>query len=487
LGNIAKKVADQVNAVRSVQNHAVVDYAERGTAIKSQSFAHVAGCQAFQVGALGNFPYYWCDPRNLKFNEKTYKWISAGLMANSSPVELDQPFTNDFISVLSKVSYSLSSEDQAMLVRKAEEVRNQQGALLKAWRDAFGNIPVASDGKEPIDIVIDKITQDWASPPTDLQALQNTPNLSRKLNKIPPSGMAVLPDLINYLNALQSKSSLINATSKNQYYLQRALEAVQSPSLENGALETNTGLLRPAYFVSTPLEDILHGLNSTDQSNTVKYKMSVLRDSSTQCSVSLTSFGAPDRVPISDFLTIETGDGQDLFKDYIVDGSEPAQIELTFMGVTTVNFGPVDFSMTDTKHWYWISPINQAIANEGKDISGFKFLPKPQIEFARTGPFGFLTGVTIAKKASLTISSKSGNRKQIADAIKASPSVRLKFLKTPISTGVTDSPKYDIALSTLSRDACVVVNLNPSSEHAADSLDSTAFVLCVQTRYPSAG
>jgi hypothetical protein len=235
------------------------------------------------------------------------------------------------------------------------------------------------------------------------------------------------------------------------------------------------------------LEDILHGLNSTDQSNTVKYKMSVLRDSSTQCSVSLTSFGAPDRVPISDFLTIETGDGQDLFKDYIVDGSEPAQIELTFMGVTTVNFGPVDFSMTDTKHWYWISPINQAIANEGKDISGFKFLPKPQIEFARTGPFGFLTGVTIAKKASLTISSKSGNRKQIADAIKASPSVRLKFLKTPISTGVTDSPKYDIALSTLSRDACVVVNLNPSSEHAADSLDSTAFVLCVQTRYPSAG
>jgi hypothetical protein len=214
--------------------------------------------------------------------------------------------------------------------------------------------------------------------------------------------------------------------------------------------------------------------------------MSVQRNSSTDCSV-VTNFGTPDSLPISDFLTIETQNGQDLFKNNIIAGTEQAKIDLTFMGITTVNFGPADFLMAEMKNWYWIVPINQAIANEGKDISGFKFLPKPQIDFAQTGPFGFLTSVTISKKASLTITGKCENCKEITEAIQASPSVRMKFLKTPLSTHLNDSAKYNTQLSTQNRDSSFVLNLSPSSEHDSDSLDSTAFVLCVQTKYPSAG
>ncbi|MGD8911168.1 MAG: lamin tail domain-containing protein [Candidatus Thiodiazotropha sp.] len=485
LGHIAEKVAAHANHVRSERNRAERKYSVLGATIDYQSQSYIK-CQAFQVGSLGNFPYYWYDPRNIKFNEKTYKWISAGLKAYSLPVELDQPFTNQFIAALSKVSYSLSSKDKEALARMTHEVLTRQGALLKAWISALGKIPERTDGMEPIDAIIDKITQSWALPPTNLKELQTTRDLRGRLNKIPASGMAVLPALADYLNALQSTISLTNATNMNQSYLEQALKAVQYPSLSNGAIETNDGLLRPAYLVSTPLEAILQGLNSEDLNNTLTYNMSVQRNSSTDCSVVINS-GTPDRLPISDFLTIETEDGLDLFKNNIIAGAEPAKANLSFMGITTVYFGPADFSMAEMKNWYWMFPINQAIANEGKDISGFKFQPKPQIDFAQTGPFGFLTGVTISKKASLTITGKCENCKEITEAIQESPSVRMKFLKMPLSTHLNDSAKYNIHLSTQNRDPSFVLNLSPSSEHDRDSLDSTAFVLCVQTKYPSAG
>jgi hypothetical protein len=479
-------MAAHANHLRAAQTQAVPRRAVLGAAMDQHVQSFSMQCQAFQVGALGNFPYYWQDPTNLKFNPKTYKWISAGLKACSSPVELDQPFTNHFIAALSKVCYSLSMKDKALLGHMPREVLTRQGALLETWQAAFGALPVRTGDMEPIDIIINKIVLTWASPPTNLEELQITQDLTTRLNRTPASGMAVLPALANYLNALQSTISLINSTTMNRGYLQKALAALQSPSLSNGAIETSDGRLRPAYTVSTPLDEILRGLNAADPAQSLTYRMSVQRSSPSDCSVVI-NFGDPDRVPIGEFLTIETQDGQDLFKNHVLAGTEPAQIELTFMGITTVNFGPVDFSLADMKNWYWTVPINQAIANEGKDITGFKFSPKPQMEFTQAGPFGFLTAVTISKKASLTITGQYGKHKEIAEAIQASPSVRLKFLNTPISTDVNDSPKYDISLSSKIRDDAVAINLNPSPEHAGDSLESTAFVLCVQTKYPSAG
>jgi hypothetical protein len=485
LGNIAEKLAAHAKQVRSARSHAVAKPSLLGVATDHHPQFYAMECQAFQVGSLGNFPYYWYDPTNLKFNEKTYKWISAGLKAHSLPVELDQPFTNQFIAALSKVYYTLSKKDQEALARMEQVLRTQQGALLKKWQDTFHALPERTDDMAPIDAIINEITQTWASPPTNLTELQITQGLSSRLNNMPSGGDALLPTLANYLNALQSSISLVNATTMNQSYLQQALSAVQAPSLSNGAIETSDGLIRPAYSVNTPLDEILQGLNSTDLSNTLTNKMSVQRNSLTDCSV-MTNSSAPDRVPISDFLTIETLDGLDLFKTHVIAGTEPAEIDLTFMGITTVHFGPADFSMANMRNWYWMVPINQAIANEGQDVSGFKFRPKPQIDFAKAGPFGFLTSVTISKKASLTITSKSDKCKEIAEAIKTSPSVRLKFLNRPISMGVNDSPKYDITLAEKAGDTLVEINLNPSAEHARDSLESTAFVICVQTKYPSA-
>ncbi|MCU7917553.1 MAG: lamin tail domain-containing protein [Candidatus Thiodiazotropha sp. (ex Epidulcina cf. delphinae)] len=485
LGNIAKKLAAHANAVMSEQNGSAADFSGPGSSSSIESDAVFKEFQAFQVGSLGNFPYYWENPGNLKFNEKTYNWISASLKANAFPVQLSQPFTNLYISALSKVSYSLSAADQAKLDQAQRDVMDQQGALLKAWQAVYGAVPAGTGELEPIDIIINQITQTWASPPTTLDQLQKAHDINSVLNKVPASGKPILPTLVNYLNALQSSLSLVNAATMDRGYLEHALAAVQHPTAANGALETSDGRMKPAYDVSTPLKEILDGLNSTDKSRTLTFKMSVVRASPTEYSVEING-GTTEKVPIVDFLSIETKDGADLFHDKIVTGTDPTEVDATFMGVTTVYFGPVYFLKAVPEYWYWVSPIRDAMMNDGKDVSGFKFSPNPQIDFAKSGPFAFLTGVVISKKVSLTITSKRANYKTVARDIQALPSAHLKFLGMPMGATMDGSSKHETLVTTNDDDASVVINFEPSPEVAGDSIESTAFVLGVQTDYPTA-
>ncbi|MES9852567.1 MAG: hypothetical protein ABW170_12145 [Candidatus Thiodiazotropha sp. L084R] len=440
--------------------------------------------QAFRVGSLGNFPYYWQNPTNLKFNEKTYHWISAGLKANTFPIQQSQPFTNLYISALSKVNYSLSNSDQTKLNQTQQNIIRQQGAVLEAWQSAFGTIPAQTEDLEPIDIIIYKIIQTWASPPITLEQLQTSHDINGILNKVPMSGKSILPILVNYLNALQSSVTLINATTMSRGYLQQALAAVQNPITSNGAMETSDGLIKPAYRVSTPLKNILESLNSTDKSRIVTLKMSVARASQNEYSVEMNG-GMIETIPMADYLSIDMDDGVDLFQSMLAADSDSAKVDATFNGVTTVHFGPANFSKAIPLNWYWISPIKDALKNGEKDISGFKFSPCPQIDFSKTGPFAFLTGVVISKRVSLKITSKCINYKTIARNIKALGNVHLNFLGMPMGTVIDGTSKHQATASTNDSDSSVSIHFEPPLEVTGDSIESTAFVLGVQTEYPT--
>lgn len=481
-GNIAKQLATRTNAVILKQKRS------RTPHIASRQLAGAktitATFQPFRVGSLGNFPYYWQHPANLTFNAKTYRWISASLRANTYPIQLSQPFTNLYISALSKVNYSLSNSDQSKLNQAQSNIINQQGSLLKAWQAAYGTIPARTETQEPIDIVIDTITQTWAAPPITLTQLQTSHDINGLLNNVPMSGKSILPVLVNYLNALQSSVSLVNAATMNRGYLQQALTAVQKPSMTNGALQTSDGGIKPAYRVNTPLDTILRSLNSTDTTNIVTLNMSVVRSTENRYSVDMND-GTTETLPMSDFLSIHGEDGVDLFKSIFASDSDKAIVNATFKGVTTIHFGPAYFSSADKTNWYWIPPIKQALENGDKDISGFKFSPKPQIDFSNTGPFCFLTGVVISKRVSLKITAKCANYKSIAKQIESMDSTHLNFLGMPMGSTRDDSTGHQASVSTNDKETSLSINFEPSREITADSIDSTAFVLGVQTNYPT--
>ena len=440
--------------------------------------------QPFTVSALGNFPYYWQDPRNLEFNSKTYRWIASNLKANKSPVQLGSLFTNIYITALSKITYSLSTADTAKLNKIYSNITNQQLGLLNAWKSAFGSLPI---GAEPINLIFQIITQKWASPPTTLDQLQKTANLTDILNQIPPNGNSVLPALANYLNALGSDISLVNAAPMNNGYVENALAAVQQPTGENGGLKLNDNSLVPAFNVATPLSEILKSLNSTKTEKSFTYKMSVKRASSENYLVS--SADSPKqsdtKTRASSLLKATLENGDDLIRSDIAVDSTPLEVNVNFDGITVVYFGPVSFSMATSTNWYWTDPISDAISNSGKDVSGFKFSPDPNIDFSDTGPFGFLTGVAISKNPTLNISSRSDNYKAIAQAIREKPPVNLEFLGMPLGSREKDS-RYIAKVTTDDARSLVNIDFQPEPSVAGDSVDSTAFVLGVQTEYPCA-
>ena len=544
--------------------------------------------ESFMVGALGNFPYYWQNPRNLEFNAKTYTWISSALKAtstnrpllslaanhvrdeqvvllnawkqayghfpegdgepidlvvnsiancwanppanltqmenalnlnqllnttppsgkpiipvlanyldalgssatnnlglattNNTPKQLDQSFNSIYIDAFSKVGYLLSSTDKAKLNKAYQDATDQQVALLNAWKQAYGSFP-PGDG-EAIDKVIGKIATDWANPPTNITAMAAAINLKELLNKTPGSGQPIISVLANYLAAINSVIPLANAATMNQAYLNRALKAVQSPSEENGGLQTDDNVYHPAYKMATQLSDILNGLKAIN--NAISLKMSVSRYSESEFKVSIAR-GASINVPILDLFTLSVDAEASYFSDHIATKSNTTDIELTYTGVTLVNYGPVAYDQSNpNQYWYWTKPIKDAIKNGDNDVSGFKFSPKPQIDFSESGPFGFVTGVAISNYPSVKITVTSSDYESIEKTFEQKVKVGLSFLGIPLGIKGSEST-YSHSVSVNSSSQTVTITLDPPKELiAGNSVDSVGWVLGVQTEYPAA-
>ena len=431
--------------------------------------------RAFTVGALGNFPYYWQNPRNLSLNSKTQNWIQSALKANADPVELNGIFTNLFISALSKVRYSLSTADAAKLNNESALIQQQQTALLLAWQTAFGQLP---SGPQPINAVMDEITNTWATPSTTFSALKLSTDITRTLNTVPASGQSVLPSLATYLNTLGS-SPLTNATAMNNAYVAQALDAVQSPNIANGGVPVSNGGIEPAYLVATPLSQILADLNGTDGKFTMP--MAVSRSTSGKYIV-VPESKVTATVPATGFLSIKTKSNPDLFQNKITAVGQTSKVMASFENVAKVYFGPVPFSMSTGKSWFYAEPIVQAIRNTGKDVSGFKFSPMPQIDFSKAGPFGMVTGVLISKNPKVSITMSDQTFAAIWPDLQSGATHEVYFLGRSLgdTADCTVSTVPDAATSS------TTVTFTPTSVSTPDSVTSTAYVLGVKTEFPAA-
>jgi hypothetical protein len=439
---------------------------------------------SFGIGSAGNFPYYWQNPANLVFSGTTYNWINYSLKANTTPTQLDTNlFSAEFIEVFSKVNYQLSKADQAALNQAQANATNQQMALLTAWKAAYGSLPPATPTMQPIDVIMNTIATTWAVPATTLSAIQLAPNLNALLNNTPASGQPIRPVLANYLQALGSSISLQNATTMNNGYLQTALLAAQSPSASNGGLTIDTiTKLVPAYQVATPLADIINGLSAT--SNAIAVSMDVQRTSSSELQVSVngsTGFS----IPVFDFFTLGVGANASYFSDSIATSSNTVHIDMSFTGITLVNFGPVSYNPSTGLNWLWMQPITDAIRNGTGDVTGFKFSPACDTDFSANGPFGYLSGVAISNYPTINITVKSSDYQSIATTIQQSVTVSASFLGIPL--GSSTESTYSHSVKTDASSSSVTITLSaPVASVAGSNESSLGWILGAQTSYPAA-
>ena len=440
---------------------------------------------SFGIGSEGNFPYYWQSSKNLLFNANTYNWIRYCLQQGEPPVQLSTNyFPNQYIEVLSSVSFQLSTTEEAQLSAAATNASQQQTALLLAWQSAYGSLPPATTTQQPIDVIMSTIATTWAQPATNLEAIQTAPNLSRLLNNTPASGEPIRPVLAQYLQALGSSISLQNQTTMNNGYLQTAMYNVQSAAVATGGILLSNGSATavPAYTVTPVVTTISNALAS---GGAATLAMTVVRTSESEVTVSVsgeTSFS----IPIGDFFGISTSDSASYFSDSIATSSNTVQINMSFPGVNLVNFGPAPFDLTTGLNWFWIDPITQAIQNGTQDKTGFKFIADyTQPDFSKGGSFGYLSGVAISSYPTITVTVTSSDYQSIATTFQQQSSVGISFMGINLASGTESYISHSV--QTNASASSVTITLAPPVQSESTPVDDQlAWIMGVQPCYPAA-
>jgi hypothetical protein len=478
-------LAPEVNSVAQLPSAEAVQVLESLQAQAASLLSAALGSTPlvpFATGGLGNFPYYWQNPSSYQFNQKTYDWIKTNLKANATPAQQDggNSFTNEFIRALSSITYTLSSKDQAALNIATSNAMDQQLAILNQWNMIYGSLPPTGPGQTPIDAIVSIICTTWSSNPNcDLMAIQNSTNLNKLLDKTPASGKPILPLVANWVNALGSSLSLQNAVSMNNGYLSQALAAAQTPSVSNGGTTIGSGCY-PTYKVATQLSDIINGLKAT--SNAVTLNMSVSVASSSEYQVSVNG-GTSFRIPFLDFFSLGIGGNANYFHDEIANSASSIEINMTYTGVTLVQYAPVAFELSTGKNWYFMQPINEAIKNGTSDVSGYRFSPNPNIDFSANGPFAFIQGCAIANYPTVQIKVTSSNYASIQTTFQQTTSFKVSFLGIPLGGG-SQSTYSNSASSNASAQQVTITLAPPLDLVAGTSVDSVGWILGVQTCYP---
>jgi len=442
--------------------------------------------EGFHVGSTGNFPYTWQDPSNLKFNQKTYDWIKSALESRKAgdDVTLKGVFTNEYLEAITDISYSLSSADKVKLNKINADTTQQQGAVLSSWQAAYGSLPTPGAGSTVIDEITTVIRTKWATDPaTTLAQMQNARDLTALLGNAPASAMTIIPVFANYLNAIGSGISLIDSVTLYGGIISDLKNAINNPSATNGGILTNKSGANyiPDYPVATQNSDILNGLKDTG--NAIKLNMSVSKYSSSEVKVSV-SGSTGFNIPVLDFFSLGGSGSASYFKDTLVQKSSNIEIDMEFTGVTMVEFGPKEYDISSRLGWMYADPIAKAIANEGKDVSGYKFSPASQIDFSKNGPFGYLSAVGISNYPTIKITATSSDYESIKTSFEQESSWKVSFLGIPLGSASQSYSKTTV--NTDSSTGSVSITLSPPAEFVAGTaIDSVGFVLGVQAEYPA--
>ena len=450
---------------------------------------------SFQVGDLGNFPYYYNDPATGNFNILTYDWINQSLNNNTPPITQEEGiFANTYTEALANVTFALSAADLATLTTAQTNSSTQTNALITAWTQNIGTPAGTGTGPQINSIMATVIS--WAPPGTTLINVSTAKNLRQLLGNMPASGELVLTPLAKYLNAINSVVPLQSASTMNPGYLIDCLTNVQSASSGNGGLTCSDGNTYPAYTISPDLPDLQAQLGNTN--STVSATMTVSQSSdSDSCNVQV-SEGESFGIGFSDFLTFTMSEStsENYFQtDIVSDSSNSVSVVVTYTGPTLVNFGPAEFDLDTENGWFWLDPITQALTNGQSGVTGFSFASPSDATaqpsyYATSGNFGYLTGVAIANYPSVAITITNSNTQTIStisDNITNSNTFTASILGFGLGSSTTDSTSSSCSASTKTNTSgtSVTITLTPPPAGPAGST-SLAWIIGVQTLYPAA-
>lgn len=393
------------------------------SALQAQAMAAVgnvyhADFVPVQYPAQGDFPWYWQNA-NQVFNNATYGYVNAlagpGDVPGTVKLSAAGSFANAYVSVLRCLTYSLSQADQQKLDQAQANASAQQGTVVSDYQATYGTITSEQLEKAGVSTKIDYVISyifgsvwSGATVPLKWTQMAAARDLSALLPDAPASASQVITDVETYLNLMAPVNSLNDLRSNGDWVLSQLTRNSTSPSSANGGIVTfdpDDGSVLKGRNVGwgglPPVQSISNDLQNTSRTITLSLETSSASSSSIEVSVEgRTGFS------VGSWLEFSVGASAGYDMSRFAGTSADAAVELTFPGWTVVPCSPSAWNQATDAGFYWPDPIAEAVQNQGKDVTGFRFVAKPPYDLgplAQGGDFGLITGVLICNYPTVKI------------------------------------------------------------------------------------
>lgn len=387
-----------------------------------------------QFPAQGDFNWFWQNP-NQVFNQGTFDFISGrvspGDYPDSAQLSPAGGFPNAYIQVVTALQYSLSSTESATLNKAVSNASAQAQAVVSTYQGIFGQISDAQmkTAQEALgefavankqDYVIGYILgyiwsgrKDEKKPALTYTEMANARDLRKLLPLMPASGVPVLADVTIYLNFIAPVSSLEDQLFLGGWIRNQLRTNTAVPTERNGGMKLvnpNTGAVSPdyqvGYGINAAISQIQNDLNS-DRSFSMSMQVSQASGSSLRVSI---DGGAG--FSVGSLLRFSLGTQFNYDMTTVQGTSTDCTVEISYKGFTMAPTAASAWQQATSVGWFYGDPIAEAFRNQGKDVTGFKFVSTPPYNLgpiASGGNFGMLTNLLISNYPTVKIHYRNAN------------------------------------------------------------------------------
>jgi hypothetical protein len=385
--------------------------------------------------AQGDFNWFWQNP-NQVFNQGTFDFASARVSPGDTPetAQLSPAggFANAYIQVVTALQYSLSSVEQATLNKAVSNASAQAQAIVSTYQGIFGQITdgqmktaqealgefaVANKQDYVIGFILGYIwsgRQSEKKPALTYTEMANARDLRKLLPQMPASGVPVLADVTVYLNVIAPVSSLEDQLFLGGWIRNQMRNNTAAPTERNGGMKLvnpNTGAVSPdyqvGYSINAAISQIQNDLNNDARVFSLGMEVSKASGSSLRVSV---DGGAG--FTVGSLLRFSLGTQFSYDMTTVQGTSSDCTVEISYKGFTMAPIAALPWQQATNVGWFYGDPIAEAYKNQGKDVTGFKFVSTPPYNLgslADGGDFGMLTNLLISNYPTVKIHYRNAN------------------------------------------------------------------------------
>jgi hypothetical protein len=383
-----------------------------------------------QYPAQGDFHWNWQNP-NQVFNNATYQYINALVSPGEVPstVALSPAggFANAYVAVLNDMVYSLSAADQQRLTAAQSNASVQSATLVTDYQTTYGTITQAQMDAASVhtkqDYIIGYVLgSQWsgATPPIPYSTMASARNLKKILPKAPISADQIITDVTAYLNLMQPVNGLQDQLQNGAWTLSQLKANAMYPSEANGGIQTfdpNTGAMLAGFNAGWSITSSLATINNDLQNKERTICITMTTSQSADHSIAVQVSGQTG-FTIGSWLTFGVNASTSYDMSRTAGTSTDCSVSITYAGYSMVPAAPAAWQQGTNVGFYYADPINQAVANTGKDVTGFKFLSAPPYKLGPVdsgGNFGLITNLLISNYPTIVIKYRNADYKTFSE------------------------------------------------------------------------